>query len=70
VDAGVKAGALELIDAAGAGGWPTRWAALLPGLDLDRVRRWRVRHLVGTLTDRAVPARLCMASCPANGRPS
>jgi putative transposase len=52
VDGQVKAGLLELIDAAAAGGWSTRRAALLLGVDLDRIRRWRGRHRDGTLTDR------------------
>ena len=39
----MKAGLLDLIDHAVAGGWSGRRAALLLGLDTDRVTRWRGR---------------------------
>jgi putative transposase len=52
VDARVKAGLLELVDAATAAGWSTRRAALLLGLDLDRIRRWTDRRAAADLADR------------------
>ncbi len=52
VDAMVKAGLLDLVAAAGDAGWSTRRAALLLGLDLDRVRRWAKRRAIGELADR------------------
>jgi putative transposase len=52
VDARVKAGLLDLVDAAAEAGWSTRRAALLLGLDLDRVRRWTERRAAGALDDR------------------
>jgi putative transposase len=52
VDARVKAGLLDLIDAAARTGWSTRRAALLLGLDTDRVRRWVERRVAGELDDR------------------
>jgi hypothetical protein len=48
----VKAGLLDLVAAAGDAGWSTRRAALLLGLDLDRVRRWAGRRAIGELADR------------------
>jgi hypothetical protein len=52
VDATVKAGLLDLVDAATGAGWSTHRAALTLGLDLDRVRRWTDRRAVGGLDDR------------------
>jgi putative transposase len=52
VDAMVKAGLLDLVAAAGDAGWSTRRAALLLGVDLDRVRRWAQRRAIGELADR------------------
>ena len=52
VDAHVKVGLLELVDAAVEAGWSVRRAVLLLGLDSDRVRRWWQRRAVGELADR------------------
>jgi putative transposase len=52
VDATVKAGLLELVDDGRAAGWSARRAALILGLDLDRVRRWTGRRAAGELADR------------------
>ena len=51
VDGNVKAGLLDLIDAARSAGWSTHRAALTLGLDLDRVRRWTDRRTTGDLDD-------------------
>jgi putative transposase len=52
VDAPVKAGLLDLIDhATRVGGWSTRKAAALLGLDHVRVLRWQARAVVGRLDD-------------------
>ncbi|RBQ14718.1 integrase [Spongiactinospora rosea] len=52
VDAYVKAGLLELVaHAAREGGWSTRRAAALLGLDHVRVLRWQARAVVGRLDD-------------------
>jgi transposase InsO family protein len=48
-----KAGLLELIDAAIAGGWPLERAADVAGVSARRVYRWRLRRAVGALADRA-----------------
>lgn len=52
VHADVKAGLLGLVEAAVAAGWSTRRAALVLGLDLDRIRRWVDRRATGQLDDR------------------
>jgi hypothetical protein len=53
VDAATKAGLLDLIDEAVAGGWPVRRAC--HELDLGEVRahRWRARRGLGRLADAA-----------------
>jgi transposase InsO family protein len=56
VEAGVKAGLLELVDhAAGEGGWSIRRAASTLGLDHMRVLRWQARAALGH--DRLADAR-------------
>jgi putative transposase len=51
VDATVKDGLLDLVDHAVDRGWSRRRAAVLLGLDEDRVRRWSERRAGGRLTD-------------------
>jgi putative transposase len=51
VDATVKAGLLELLDYAVDRGWSRRRAAILLGLDEDRVRRWTERRTGDRLED-------------------
>jgi putative transposase len=51
VDATVKAGLLELIDHAVDRGWTRRRAAVLLGVDQDRVRRWTERRTKNRLDD-------------------
>jgi putative transposase len=52
VDAGVKAGLLELVDhARTAGGWSLRRSAATLGLDHARVLRWQARSVAGLLAD-------------------
>ena len=52
VDASVKAGLLALVDhATDQGGWSTRRAAAVLGLDHVRVLRWRARAEAGRLAD-------------------
>jgi putative transposase len=51
VDAIVKAGLLDLVDYAVEAGWSRRRAAVLLGLDEDRVRRWSARRTENRLTD-------------------
>jgi len=51
VDGTVKAGLLDLVDAAVTAGWSTRRAAHLLGLDEDRVVRWQARRTAGRLDD-------------------
>jgi len=52
VDADVKAGLLDLIDHAAAGGWPVRRACALLGLDDTRAARWAARRAAGQLDDK------------------
>ena len=52
MDASVKAGLLDLIDHAAAGGWPVRRACALLGLDDTRAARWAMRGAAGQLADR------------------
>ena len=47
----VKAGLLELVEHATDAGWSRRRAALLLGVDLDRIARWLARREVGRLDD-------------------
>ncbi len=51
VDAGIKAGLLELIDHAEAQDWPRSRACRLLGLDPDRAAGWRDRRRVDRLED-------------------
>lgn len=51
MDATVKAGLLDLVDHAVEAGWSRRRAAVLLGLDEDRVRRWTERRGEDRLTD-------------------
>jgi hypothetical protein len=51
VDSTVKAGLLALIDHARDGGWSTRWACSLLGLDPGRVADWRERAGADRLED-------------------
>jgi putative transposase len=51
VDAHVKAGLLNLVDHAAAGGWPARRACALLGLDHMRAARWAERRAAGQLED-------------------
>lgn len=51
VDADVKAGLLQLVDHALAGGWSLRAAAACLGLDHARALRWLARRGTGTLGD-------------------
>ena len=54
VDAGVKAGLLDLLDhAAGHGGWSTARACRVLGLDPDRAADWRARRALDRLADAA-----------------
>jgi hypothetical protein len=55
VDAEVKAGLLELIDQAVAGGWSTARACRVLGLHPDRAGRWRRRREAGDGLDDAAP---------------
>ena len=59
MDASVKAGLLELVEYAVDRGWSRRRAALLLGLDEDRVRRWGERRAEGRLAD-ACPGGMVM----------
>ena len=47
----VKAGLLELVEHATDAGWSRRRAALLLGVDLDRIARWLARREIGRLDD-------------------
>ena len=60
----MKAGLLELIEAAQQAGWSAWRAAGLLGLDVDRVRRWRERATLGQLED-ARPGAAMHAILPA-----
>jgi putative transposase len=51
VDATVKAGLLDLVEHAVDQGWSRRRAAVLLGLDEDRVRRWTERRACDRLRD-------------------
>ena len=51
VDAGVKAGLLDLVDGAVADGWTARRACTVLELDSRRWRRWRARQAAGRLDD-------------------
>ena len=51
MDAHVKAGLLDLVEDAVEAGWSRRRAAVLLGLDEDRVRRWRERRTENRLED-------------------
>ncbi len=51
MDAATKIVLLGLIVSAEAAGWSTRRAAVLLGVDLDRVARWRARQRVDRLED-------------------
>ena len=51
MDATVKAGLLDLVDYAVEAGWSRRRAAVLLGLDEDRVRRWDERRAGDRLED-------------------
>ncbi len=51
VDAGVKAGLLQLVDHAGEHGWSTARACRLLGLDPDRAADWRARRALDRLAD-------------------
>jgi len=51
VDGTVKAGLLDLVDHARSAGWSTRRAAVLLGLDEDRVTHWQARRGWGRLED-------------------
>jgi putative transposase len=53
VEAATKAGVLELIDAAAAGGWEHRRSCAYLELGEARAWRWRERRAAGTLADRA-----------------
>lgn len=51
VDACVKAGLLDLVQAAEAAGWSTRRAAAQLGIDAERITRWAHRRDADRLED-------------------
>lgn len=65
MDATVKAGLLDLVEHAVERGWSRRRAALLLGLDQDRVRRWAERRGNDRLQDAAAGGTVMHALLPA-----